>query len=331
MSPSNSSTVIIAPLGHETILEEEMQLKNISFQNLGESTYFIPELRTGQQLFWSAQQWHQVKTLAITSIGDAIKKIKSLFPKQPAGIKRTFYFHPTQNVRRMMLIAEAFPTKRNLAPINFGQFNDQSESGRFIYVTMLDPNTLLISDQATPHTPGGIFSFSEDKVHPPSRAYLKLWEFFTRYRLPMNASCDVAIDLGSAPGGWTWVIAHYAKEVISVDKAALADQIYLDQSIGKITPLQQSAYALNPKDFKQVSWIFCDIISYPEKTIEMIERWVKELREVGQQPSFVCTLKFQGKTDFEAIEKAALFPGSHIVHLHHNKHELTWYFLQNPC
>ena len=36
------------------------------------------------------------------------------------------------------------------------------------------------------------------------------------------------------------------------------------------------------------------------------------------------TLKFQGETDFETAARFAAIPGSRLVHLHHNKHELTW-------
>jgi 23S rRNA (cytidine2498-2'-O)-methyltransferase len=38
----------------------------------------------------------------------------------------------------------------------------------------------------------------------------------------------------------------------------------------------------------------------------------------------VCTLKFQGPTDHETARRFAAIPGSRLMHLHHNKHELTW-------
>jgi 23S rRNA (cytidine2498-2'-O)-methyltransferase len=37
----------------------------------------------------------------------------------------------------------------------------------------------------------------------------------------------------------------------------------------------------------------------------------------------VCTLKFQGATDHAVQAAFAALPGK-LVHLHHNKHELTW-------
>ena len=44
----------------------------------------------------------------------------------------------------------------------------------------------------------------------------------------------------------------------------------------------------------------------------------------GLVRNFVCTIKFQGATDFETMRAFAAIPGSRLLHLHHNKHELTW-------
>jgi 23S rRNA (cytidine2498-2'-O)-methyltransferase len=51
-----------------------------------------------------------------------------------------------------------------------------------------------------------------------------------------------------------------------------------------------------------------------------VERWL----ESGLVRNFVCTLKFQGATDHAAARRFAAIPGARLMHLHHNKHELTW-------
>jgi 23S rRNA (cytidine2498-2'-O)-methyltransferase len=40
--------------------------------------------------------------------------------------------------------------------------------------------------------------------------------------------------------------------------------------------------------------------------------------------NFVCTLKFQGETDHDSAAAFAAIPGARLLHLHHNKHELTF-------
>jgi 23S rRNA (cytidine2498-2'-O)-methyltransferase len=52
----------------------------------------------------------------------------------------------------------------------------------------------------------------------------------------------------------------------------------------------------------------------------MVARWL----ELGSVRNFVCTLKFQGETDHETARQFAAIPGSRLVHLSCNKHELTW-------
>ena len=54
-----------------------------------------------------------------------------------------------------------------------------------------------------------------------------------------------------------------------------------------------------------------------------MDRW----RTFGKVRNFVCTLKFQGPTDHATAAKFWAFPGSRLVHLFNNKHELTWVLL----
>ena len=54
---------------------------------------------------------------------------------------------------------------------------------------------------------GGEYEFQEDKTSPPSRAYLKLWELFTRLG-HWPRSGERVLDLGASPGGWTFVLAN---------------------------------------------------------------------------------------------------------------------------
>ena len=44
----------------------------------------------------------------------------------------------------------------------------------------------------------------------------------------------------------------------------------------------------------------------------------------GPSRNFVCTLKFQAETDHATAAKFAAIPGSRLMHLSCNKHELTW-------
>jgi 23S rRNA (cytidine2498-2'-O)-methyltransferase len=45
----------------------------------------------------------------------------------------------------------------------------------------------------------------------------------------------------------------------------------------------------------------------------------------------IFTIKLQGATDHDVTRRFAAIPGSRLLHLHHNKHELTWIRLSPPA
>jgi 23S rRNA (cytidine2498-2'-O)-methyltransferase len=83
---------------------------------------------------------------------------------------------------------------------------------------------------------------------------------------------------------------------------------------------RQSAFALAPAEIGPVDWLFSDVICYPRRLLGLIATWLAS----GLAKRFVCTLKFQGETDHEVAEAFKAVPGSRLMHLSYNKHELTW-------
>ena len=82
----------------------------------------------------------------------------------------------------------------------------------------------------------------------------------------------------------------------------------------------ESAFALEPASVGAVDWLFSDIACYPARLLRLVETW----RSSGLVRNFVCTIKFQGETDHDAAAAFAAIPGAQVLHLHHNKHELTF-------
>lgn len=65
------------------------------------------------------------------------------------------------------------------------------------------------------------------------------------------------------------------------------------------------------------------MICYPARLLALVRRWLA----AGRARNFVCTLKFQGETDHATAAAFAAIPGSRLMHLTNNKHELTWALL----
>jgi 23S rRNA (cytidine2498-2'-O)-methyltransferase len=260
-------------------------------------------------VYWTRTQWLKPFILEYSSISQAAKALKS--------IQRNWAPYPTVLRRRTALIAEARPPLP-LKPKTFPFELPQAPMGGF---TLLDEGRLLGSAICSNPFPNGEFSFVEDKEGPPSRAYRKLWEALVLSgRMPRPG--ERCLDAGASPGGWTWALANLGAEVLAVDRAPLDPRV---AAMAGVTCLKHDAFTLRPEEVGPVDWLFSDVICYPEALYEWICAW----RESGLARNFVCTIKMQGPNfDAAATGRFASLPGSRVVHLWHNRHELTWINLE---
>jgi 23S rRNA (cytidine2498-2'-O)-methyltransferase len=253
---------------------------------------------------WVANLWHAPQRLAVASISDAARQLRA--------IQRNWTLYSHAHHRRAQLIAEKLP-KVSAKPLAFGAPAPAAPLGSW---TLIDANTLLAAPHCSSPFPNGEVSFIEDRTAPPSRAYLKLWELFALLGQAPRSG-ERCLDLGSSPGGWSWVLAGLGARVISVDKAPLDPRV---AALPGIEMRRESAFGLEPTSVGAIDWLFSDVVCYPRRLLGLVERWLA----AGTCRSFVCTLKFQGPTDHETARRFAAIPGSRLLHLHHNKHELTW-------
>jgi 23S rRNA (cytidine2498-2'-O)-methyltransferase len=257
---------------------------------------------------WALNAWQAPVTLPVASIGDAAAKLRA--------IQRNWVSYAPLHHRRAALIAERLPHV-SAKPLAFPAAAPTAPLGSW---TLLLHDTLLASAGCTSPFPHGEARFVEDREGPPSRAYLKLWEALALLRRWPQPG-EACLDLGAAPGGWTWALAKLGARVTAIDKAALDPAI---AGMDGVTALTESAFALDPARWRAthgvVDWLVCDVIAYPARSLRMIRGWI----EAGAARNIVCTLKFQGETDHEAAEGFAAIPGGAVRHLWHNKHELTF-------
>ncbi len=257
------------------------------------------------EVYWTRNQWLEPFLLEFGSISDAVRALKSL--------QRNWACYPTRFARRSALISQALPPLP-LKPKIFPFDLPTNPMGSF---TLLDEHILLGSASCSSPFPNGEFSFVEDKEGPPSRAYRKLWEAFVLAGKRPEPG-QVCLDAGASPGGWTWALAGLGASVRAVDRAALDERV---ASMPGVSYLKHDAFTLKPQDIGPVDWLCSDVICYPEALWNWVEAWL----DSGLAKNFVCTIKMQGESwDAAACSRFASVPGSRIVHLWHNRHELTW-------
>jgi 23S rRNA (cytidine2498-2'-O)-methyltransferase len=222
------------------------------------------------------------------------------------AIQRNWAGYAAGHHRRSALIAERLPPVR-ARPLQFPEPAPTSHLGAW---TLLDADRLLASPTKTSPFPNGEVAFVEDRTGPPSRAYLKLWEACTRLGAWPQPG-EPCVDLGASPGGWTWAIAQLGASVLAIDRAPLDPAV---AGLPGVRWQEGSAFTVEPF---AVDWLFSDVIAYPAPLLEMVQRWM------GFAGRIVCTVKLQGETDHDAIDAFAAL-GGRLMHLHHNKHELTF-------
>jgi 23S rRNA (cytidine2498-2'-O)-methyltransferase len=295
-----AATGYVAARDFQAELEEELGADRISRRHGALCLVDGPP----QPVAWCANVWYDPVQISIASIGDGAKALRT--------IQRNWALYPCGLHRRAALIEEALPHV-SARPLTFPSPAPSAPLGSW---TLIDPNTILAAARCSSPFPNGEVSFVENKSAPPNRAYLKLWEALTLIGRHPGAG-ERCLDLGSSPGGWTWVLQSLGARVISVDKAPLAPDI---AALPSVEFRRTSAFALAPSDIGPVDWLFSDVVCYPSRLLALVERWL----ESGMARNFVCTLKFQGATDHAMARRFAAIPGSRLMHLHHNKHELTW-------
>jgi 23S rRNA (cytidine2498-2'-O)-methyltransferase len=257
-----------------------------------------------RQVAWARNTWLSPVRLSFESVAAAAATLRSL------GDNWALY--PTAQPRRAALIAQGLPRVANPSV----EFPPKTPLRPFASWTLIDEGVLVASARCASPFVHGEPRFVEDRLRPPSRAYLKLWEAFVlagRWPRP-GARC---VDLGSSPGGWTWALERLGARVLSVDKAPIAPSL---TRLTRVRYRKESAFAIDPANVGRVDWLVSDVVCYPDRIVPLVHRWLA----AHPAASFVITIKLQGPTDMKPLADLAMIPGARLVHLFHNKHELTW-------
>lgn len=111
------------------------------------------------------------------------------------------------------------------------------------------------------------------RAEAPSRSALKLEEALLvlldadeRERLLQPGM--TAVDLGAAPGGWSWVLARQHLRVNAIDNGPLAATAL---ATGLIEHVRADGFHWQPP--KPVDWLVCDMVESPRRVAARIAQW----------------------------------------------------------
>jgi 23S rRNA (cytidine2498-2'-O)-methyltransferase len=131
----------------------------------------------------------------------------------------------------------------------------------------------------------------------PSRSTLKLEEAFLIFLDDQQTSLSpgmTAVDLGAAPGGWTWQLAKRHIRVTAVDNGKL-DPALLDT--GLVEHLRMDAFRYRPS--KPVDWLVCDVVEQPARIAALIGEWMA----LGLCRRAIFNLKLPMNKRYEEIKR----------------------------
>jgi len=162
----------------------------------------------------------------------------------------------------------------------------------------------------------------------PSRSTLKLAEalltfFDERERARRFAPGMTAVDLGAAPGGWTWQLVQRHMIVTAVDNGAL-DPRLLDS--GQVKHRREDGFRFRPRE--PVDWMVCDMVESPSRIARLAAQWVAR----GWCRGAIFNLKLPMKKRWEevlrcrALVDAELGGGGYFLRLkqlYHDREEIT--------
>ena len=107
----------------------------------------------------------------------------------------------------------------------------------------------------------------------PSRSYLKLAEAFEVFLDRKEQALWLkpqmtAVDLGAAPGGWTWQLVQRGLQVTAVDNGPLKGAA---ASHPAIRHLRQDGFKFRPQ--RPVDWLVCDMVEQPQRVAALMTEW----------------------------------------------------------
>ena len=202
-----------------------------------------------------------------------------------------------------------------------------------LHVLLADGATAFVGVSAAPwrsRWPLGIPRLHMPRA-APSRSTLKLAEAFLTF-LGDDAPTLLrpgmkAVDLGAAPGGWTWQLAERGLKVTAVDNGPLKGAVAEDS---RVTHLRVDGLTYVPK--RPVDWLVCDIAEQPAKIAALVARWIGE----GHARHAMFNLKLpMKKRHAEVLRCAALIDDTlrrarvpatlALKQLYHDREEVTGY------
>jgi len=164
----------------------------------------------------------------------------------------------------------------------------------------------------------------------PSRSTLKMeeaihWFLSTTQQTELIKNGMTVVDLGAAPGGWTWQFVQRDCLVTAIDNGPMQPAL---MQTGMVEHLQTDAFTYAPK--KKIDWLVCDMAERPLHVSRLIARWFTNKQCTNAIFNLKLPMKKRLATVNECIDllhqnltSANIEHTIQAKHLYHDREEIT--------
>jgi 23S rRNA (cytidine2498-2'-O)-methyltransferase len=210
--------------------------------------------------------------------------------------------------------------------------NQETHSPWRLHLLFLDSNTAMMclghKHKSSHHFMG--IPRLKFPSNAPSRSTLKLEEAFVTFlkdheQKELLKNGLLAVDLGAAPGGWTYQFVTRHIYVTAVDNGSMDKQL-LDS--GLVHHVKADGFKYIPP--KPVHWMVCDMVEKPSLVAKLVTKWIVN----KWAKNIIFNLKLPMKKRREEVELCLknLVEECHAAHIHvrvqckqlyHDREEVT--------
>ncbi|PWV64370.1 23S rRNA (cytidine(2498)-2'-O)-methyltransferase RlmM [Plasticicumulans acidivorans] len=133
----------------------------------------------------------------------------------------------------------------------------------------------------------------------PSRSTLKLEEALHVFLGAAGQARELkagmrAVDLGAAPGGWTWQLVRRGLHVSAIDNGPMDENL---MASGLVEHRREDGFRYRPP--QPVDWLVCDMVEQPARIARLIARWLAD----GDARQAIFNLKLPMKKRYAEVQR----------------------------
>lgn len=234
--------------------KSDLPVRNLCFSSWCIDSCQTVSVETGKNSVQCAADWFcdTIRSEKITEPWNAMwmRFSENGFLPDISGVNRVLELLKKKVSRIVKLADTAYP------PVNI--------LNKGFFVVEKNKNELYVSRNAVFFGPRRM----KDDSAAPSRSYLKIEEAFSVMGNQPRPG-ERVVDLGAAPGGWSYAAAKRGALVSAIDNGPMKNGAAGNSNIEHV---RADAFRWQPSH--PADWLFCDMVEEPSRVIALVKQWI---------------------------------------------------------